>query len=200
VTGQTATLTVAASGTATLSYQWYTGTAPNTASPIGGGTGASVNVSPATTTSYWVRVTNSCGTADSVTVTVTVNPPSAATLLYLVTPCRIIDTRDPNGPQGGPALVSGGTRNITVAGVCGIPAGVVAISINVAVVAPSAGGYLTLYTGPANASLPLASTINYQTNRTLANNGIVRAGSDTINVFNGGPTVHFVIDVNGYFK
>jgi hypothetical protein len=202
VTGQTATLTVAASGTATLSYQWYTGTASNTASPVGGGTGASVNVSPATTTSYWVRVTNSCGTADSVTVTVTVttNPPSVATLFYPVTPCRIIDTRNANGPQGGPALVSGGTRNITVAGVCGIPTGVVAISINVAVVSPSAGGYLTLYTGPANASLPLASTINYQTNRTLANNGIVRAGSDTMNVFNGGPTVHFVIDVNGYFK
>jgi hypothetical protein len=131
--------------------------------------------------------------------TITVVPRSDS-LFYLVTPCRIIDTRNANGPQGGPALVSGTTRNITVAGVCGIPTGVAAISINVAVVAPSAGGYLTLFTGPANAPLPLASTINYQTGRTLANNGIVRAGSDTINVFNGGPTVHFVIDVNGYFK
>jgi len=202
VTGQTATLTVMASGTATLSYQWYTGTSGNTSSPVGGATASSVNVSPASTTSYWVRVTNSCGTADSVTVTVTVttNPPSVATLFYPVTPCRIIDTRNANGPQGGPALVSGGTRNVTVAGVCGIPAGVVAISINVAVVTPSAGGYLTLFTGPAGASLPLASTINFETNRTLANNAIVKAGSDSINVFDGGPTLHFVIDVNGYFK
>jgi hypothetical protein len=130
-------------------------------------------------------------------IAVTQRPDS---LFYVVTPCRIIDTRNANGPQGGPALVSGGTRNITVAGVCGIPAGVVAISINVAVVAPSASGYLTLFTGPSNAPLPLASTINYQTNRTLANNAIVKAGSDTINVYNGGPTVDFVIDVNGYFK
>jgi hypothetical protein len=202
VTGQTATLSVAASGTAPLSYQWYTGTSGDTSSPVGGGTGASVTVSPITATSYWVRVTNSCGSADSVavTVTVTVNTPSAATLFYLVTPCRVIDTRNANGPQGGPALTSGGTRNITVAGVCGIPTGVVAISINIAVVAPSAGGFMTLYTGPSSAPLPLASTINYQTNRTLANNGIVRVGSDTINVYDGGPNLDFVIDVNGYFK
>ena len=46
----------------------------------------------------------------------------------------------------------------------------------------------------------VASTINYQTNRTLSNNAIVRVGSDTINVYDGGPTLHFVIDVNGYFK
>jgi hypothetical protein len=87
-----------------------------------------------------------------------------------------------------------------VAGLCGIPTGAVAISINVAVVAPSAGGYLTAFTGSTGASLPLASTINFQTNRTLANNAVVRVGSDSINIFDGGPTLHFVIDVNGYFK
>jgi len=131
--------------------------------------------------------------------TITIAPRSDS-LFYLVTPCRIIDTRNANGPQGGPAIVSGGTRNINVAGVCGIPSGAVAVSVNLAVVTPSGSGYLTVFTGPANALLPLASTINYQTNRTLANNAIVKVGSDTINVFNGGPTVHFVIDVNGYFK
>jgi len=202
VTGQVATLSVVASGTATLSYQWYTGTSGNTSSPVGGATGASVNVSPASTTSYWVRISNSCGSVDSVaaTVTVTTNSPSAATLFYPVTPCRIIDTRNANGPQGGPALASGGTRNVTVAGVCGIPAGVVAISVNVAVVAPTSGGYLTVFAGPANNTLPLASTINFLTNKTLSNNAIVRVGSDSINVFDGGPTLHFVIDVNGYYK
>jgi hypothetical protein len=202
VTGQTATLSVGASGTATISYQWYVGNSGDTSSPVGGGTGASVNVSPASNTSYWVRVSNSCGTADSntATVTVTTNPPSAATLFYLVTPCRVIDTRNANGPQGGPALASGGTRTITVAGVCGIPTGVVAISVNVAVVAPSGGGFLTLFTGPSSVPVPLASSINYQTNRTLANNAIVKVGSDTINAYDGGPTINFVIDVNGYFK
>jgi hypothetical protein len=202
VAGQSVTLSVAAAGTAPLSYQWYTGNSGNTASPVANGTGASVTVSPTTTTSYWVRVSNSCGSANSVTVTVTVttNTPSAASKFFLVTACRIIDTRNANGPQGGPALGSGAKRTITVAGVCGLPTGVVAISANVAVIGPSGNGYLTLFTGPSSVPLPLASTINYQTGRTLANNAIVRAGSDSINVYNGGPTVHFVIDVNGYFK
>jgi hypothetical protein len=84
VTGQDASLSVTASGSATLTYQWYTGNSGNTSSPIGGATSANVVVSPAATTSYWVRVTNGCGSADSATVTVTVttNPSSVATLFY----------------------------------------------------------------------------------------------------------------------
>lgn len=65
-------LWVAASGTS-LSYQWYEGTAPNTSSPVPGGTDTTLMVSPASTTSYWVRVANDCGVADSDTATVTVN-------------------------------------------------------------------------------------------------------------------------------
>jgi hypothetical protein len=76
----------------------------------------------------------------------------------------------------------------------------VSISVNVAAVTPSGNGYLTLFAGPASTAVPLASTINYLTNKTLSNNAIVRVGSDSINVYNGGPTVNFVIDVNGYFK
>jgi len=200
--GQSATLRVTASGTAPLSYQWYFGSAGNTSSPVAGATGSSLTVSPASTTSYWAKVSNSCGFANSnsASVTVTTSPPSAATKFFLVTPCRIIDTRNANGPQGGPALGSGAKRTITVAGVCGIPTGVAAISVNVAAVTPTGSGFLTLFAGPSSVPVPVASTINYQTNRTLANNAIIRAGSDSINVYNGGPTVHFVIDVNGYFK
>jgi len=202
VAGQSVTLSVGATGTAPLSYQWYIGNSGTTTSPVPNGTGPGVTVSPTTTTKYWVRVSNSCGIANSVTVTITVttNTASGATKFFLVTPCRIIDTRNANGPYGGPALGSAATRNVVVAGVCGLPTGVVAISVNVAVVTPSGSGYLTLFTGPASTPVPLASTINYQTNRTLANNAIVRVGSDSINVFNGGPAVHFVLDVNGYFK
>ena len=78
--GQQTTLTVAATGTPTLTYQWYTGTSGNTASPISGATGPSITVSPATTTSYWVRVTNTCGSANSNTATITIfaAPPPVA--------------------------------------------------------------------------------------------------------------------------
>src|SRR5205807_9992432 len=73
--GGSATLTVIAAGTAPISYQWYTGTSGNTASPILNATNASVTVSPAATTSYWVRVSNSCNQTgnNSTTAVVTVS-------------------------------------------------------------------------------------------------------------------------------
>jgi hypothetical protein len=78
VTGHAATLGVAASGTS-LSYQWYQGSSGNTSLPVG--TNASTFTTPALTTavSYWVRVSNACGQADSATATITVVPPVAIT-------------------------------------------------------------------------------------------------------------------------
>jgi Ig-like domain CHU_C associated len=200
--GGSATLSVSASGTAPLSYQWYIGTSGTTTSPIPGSTGASVTVSPTTTTSYWVQVTNSCGTANSntATVTVTSGTPTASSF-FLVTPCRIIDTRTANGPRGGPSIGPGGVRNINVAGVCSIPAQAKSLALNVTVVPSSGNGWLTLFPGPASTPVPFVSTINYST-RVLANNTVVLIGSDgTINVYNSGPsTVNFLIDVNGFFQ
>lgn len=74
--GQSANLSVTATGTG-LTYQWYTGNPPSTASPVPGGTSSSLFVTPASTTTYWVRVTGQCGTPqDSNAATVTVNQPS----------------------------------------------------------------------------------------------------------------------------
>jgi hypothetical protein len=72
--GQTATLSVSATGTAPLTYQWYQGTSGNTSTQVG--TNSSSFTTPAlnNTTNYWVKVTNSVGSANSQTVTVTVNP------------------------------------------------------------------------------------------------------------------------------
>lgn len=72
--GQTATLSVVATGTAPLSYQWYVGTTGDTANPVSGATSSSFTTPPltTTTTSYWVRVSNTTGTDDSQTATVTV--------------------------------------------------------------------------------------------------------------------------------
>jgi hypothetical protein len=76
--GETKILQVAASGTTPLSYQWYVGASGNTANPISGATSSSITVGPSTTTSYWVRVSNSCGGANSTTATITVTslPPA----------------------------------------------------------------------------------------------------------------------------
>ena len=75
--GASATLSVAADGTAPLAYQWYRGASSNTADPVSGQTGASLSATPATTTSYWVRVSNACGAVNSNAATVTVTTPTA---------------------------------------------------------------------------------------------------------------------------
>lgn len=73
--GQSTTLQVTAAGGGTLTYQWYQGTAPSTAIPLG--TASSQMVTPGATTSYWVNVTNACGSTASATATITVcTPPS----------------------------------------------------------------------------------------------------------------------------
>jgi hypothetical protein len=73
--GAAAQLSVGASGTGPLSYQWYSGASGNTSSPVSGGSSATVLVSPSSNSSYWVRVTGQCAPfADSSSASVTVNP------------------------------------------------------------------------------------------------------------------------------
>jgi hypothetical protein len=73
ITAGTSTgLTVNATGTATLHYQWYIGAVGNTSQPTGSDN-KNLTVSPTTTTSYWVRVSGACApAADSAAVVVTV--------------------------------------------------------------------------------------------------------------------------------
>jgi hypothetical protein len=73
--GSSHTMTVGATGSTPFTFQWYIGASGNTSSPITGATGSSLTVRPTATTSYWVRVTNACGFANSSTATVTVTAP-----------------------------------------------------------------------------------------------------------------------------
>lgn len=73
--GGTATLTVDAFGTSPL-FQWYRGVTGDVVEPVAGATGASFTTpSLEETTSYWVRVSNSLGAADSAAAAVTVTVP-----------------------------------------------------------------------------------------------------------------------------
>ncbi len=71
----TATLSVTATGTAPLSYQWYEGNAGDTSMPFGGDANTFTTPPLSSTASFWVRVTNTCGTADSATATISVGRP-----------------------------------------------------------------------------------------------------------------------------
>jgi len=74
--GSTADLTVTASGSAPLSYQWYEGAQGTTTRPVG--TSSPTFRTPALTvaTTYWVRVTNACGQVDSAAATVNITAPT----------------------------------------------------------------------------------------------------------------------------
>jgi hypothetical protein len=129
-------------------------------------------------------------------------PPPAPADFFTVTPCRLVDTRTAAGPTGGPALAPGATRSFPVSGVCGIPSTATAVSVNLTAVGAVAAGHLILFPGDA-AGPPLVSHINFTSGVTRANNAVVPLATNggTINVKNeSAGTVHFVLDVNGYFQ
>ncbi len=72
--GQSATLAVIATGAEPLSYRWYQGNAGDTSVPVGGDASTFTTPPLLATTSFWVRVSNACGTADSAAATITVGP------------------------------------------------------------------------------------------------------------------------------
>ena len=122
-----------------------------------------------------------------------------------VVPTRLADTR--GGSQVGPngSLPADGTMSVTVAGtgqVAGNPvpaSGVSAVVLNVTVVTPSAGGFLTVF--PAGETRPLAANLNFVPGQIVPNRVIVKVGAGgQINIFNGsgGPT-DVVVDVGGWF-
>jgi uncharacterized protein (DUF1800 family) len=127
---------------------------------------------------------------------------SPQSLFYPLTPCRAVDTRNPNGVAGGPALVAGSARAFQLAGACGVPITARAVVTNVTVVNPSSAGDLAIF--PSGTPGPQGATaINFKAGRTRANNFIARLGTTgDIAVFTEMPAgnVHFLIDVAGYFE
>jgi hypothetical protein len=92
---------------------------------------------------------------------------------FTLEPCRLLDTRNPDGALGGPALQGGQNRSfvVTGAGSCGVPTSARALSLNVTVTGAEAAGYLTLH--PGGGPPPATSTINFASGQTRANNAIV---------------------------
>ena len=135
------------------------------------------------------------------TRTPTVTGTPVATGFHTLSPCRVLDTRNPVGPYGGPALASSASRVFVIAGQCGIPATALSVSVNVTITQPTAGGDLRLF--PAGSALPPTSTINYRIGQTRANNAVVSlgaAGDLGIQCDQATGSVHFILDVNGYFQ
>jgi hypothetical protein len=100
-----------------------------------------------------------------------------ASRLYTVPHCRVVDTRGPIGPYGGPALAASTSRTFGFSQ-CGVSPTARAVALNVTVTGSTVGGYLTLY--PSGGAAPLSSTINFRTGQTRANNAIVKLGAGAL--------------------
>jgi hypothetical protein len=117
-----------------------------------------------------------------------------------VTPCRIVDTRGPVGPYGGPSLPAASPRSFALAGgpCAGLPSVVVAYSLNITVTNTLGPGFISLY--PTGGSAPLVSTLNYVGGQTIANAAIVPAGTGSaVTAVAGVSGTDLIIDINGYY-
>jgi CSLREA domain-containing protein len=123
---------------------------------------------------------------------------------FTLTPCRLVDTRAPAAPAGGPPLGANTTRFFPAAGSCGIPSDAAAVALIATVVGPTDPGNLRVY--PAGAASPLASTTNFAANRVRANNAVTPLGAaGQVAVQCDMPagsagTANLVIDAFGYFR
>ncbi len=123
-------------------------------------------------------------------------PPGPGGLnFYPVTPCRVADTRGPNGP----IIPGGSTRTFPLPlSTCGLPASSAAYSLNMTVVPQGPLGFLTAW--PTGQTQPVVSTLNALKGIVIANAALVPAGTGgSINVFVSN-TTHVIIDANGYFQ
>lgn len=152
---------------------------------------------PVVSTTQSITVT-ACSVVDTIhcsSLTVTLLPP----LQFVpVTACRVADTRNANGPFGGPFLAANVSRGFAIpASACGIPSTAQAYAVNATVVPRGQLGSFTLF--PCGQTLPLTSNLNSVDGRTKAVAAIVPAGTNgAVCAYPSGDT-DFVLDISGYF-
>lgn len=130
-------------------------------------------------------------------------PNTSSTLAFFpLTPCRVADTRGPNGALGGPYLMNQQRRDFPIlqATSCNIPSAAQAYSLNITALPRNHGplGYLTVW--PVGQTMPVVSTLNAYTGADTANAAIVPAGTNgDIDVYPYGADTDLLIDIDGYF-
>jgi Bacterial Ig-like domain (group 3) len=139
-------------------------------------------------------------TAPTVTQVVTGVGASPALTFVPIPPCRVMDTRNPTGPFGGPALANKVTRNVAMPqSGCNIPSTAAAYSVNITAVPQGTLNVLEVW--PSGQPTPTVSLLNSYDGRVKANAAIVPAGTSgaiSLLALNVAPT-NVIVDINGYF-
>jgi hypothetical protein len=133
-------------------------------------------------------------------------PATGTAMLFTpVTPCRLLDTRNPAGPLGGPFLAANSVRTFPLAGSCSLPdlssGGVLSVNVT-AVPRGEPLGYLTVWGATTGANpQPAPSTLNSNTGTVVANAAFltINPGTGTSISSIGNGDSDLIVDVNGYF-
>lgn len=122
------------------------------------------------------------------------DPVPVAGTFRSITPSRLLDTRTTGAP-----IAPGGVRDLTVAGVGGVPASASAVQLNLTAVQATAFGYLSVW--PAGRAETTTSAVNFRPGGAeVANAAIVGVGSNGRIRIASSPnsSVHVIADVTGY--
>ncbi|MER5636766.1 hypothetical protein ABT095_07420 [Kitasatospora sp. NPDC002227] len=112
---------------------------------------------------------------------------------HATSPARLLDTRTTESP-----IAPGGSLDLQLVGVQGIPADLTAVTLNVTATQPTGAGFLTVY--PAGGVRPMASSLNWTAGATVPNLVTVPVKDGKVTLYNGSwGTVHVVADLAGYF-
>ncbi|MFN8040872.1 MAG: fibronectin type III domain-containing protein, partial [Acidimicrobiales bacterium] len=149
---------------------------------------------------FTVKATNAVGTGAESPKSDAVTPVAGDLFHPLDAPTRILDSRPPPeqvGPYSTP-WAAGTVRDVTVAGVGGVPANATAVTLNVTVTGTTAASFLTLW--PKGDSQPTASNLNWSAGQTIPNAVTVKVGTGgQVQVFNPSGNATVIVDVVGYY-
>jgi hypothetical protein len=118
-----------------------------------------------------------------------------------IAPKRVFDTRPGNSPDAlltvpKAPIAAGNFLSVKVTDMAGVPAaGVAAVSLNVGVTNPDAGGFITVY--PCGAR-DLVSSVNFALGQTVSNAVIATVSADGTVCFFSSATTDLVVDINGW--
>jgi hypothetical protein len=117
--------------------------------------------------------------------------------IYTTLPAqRLLDTRDGTASVAG-RVAAGSAIEVRPTSVLSVPAANTwAVVLNVTVVDPVGGGFLTVW--PAGSERPLASDINFAPGETRPNLVVVPLGQYTAIKMYSSATIHLVADVVGW--
>lgn len=156
---------------------------------------AATGISPGT---YLLTITGTDNRATKTTnTTLIIGTTPVASRFVPIAPCRVADTRNADGPFGGPFLPGGTAREFDItSSSCGVPPEALAFSLNITALPKVQLRYMTVY--PCGQTAPLVSTLNSD-GRIKAVATILDAGSSGAACAYASDDTDVIVDINGYF-